>query len=379
MRLLHLEDSIPDSELVARLLHQEWPECQIHRVDRRAEFTAALDRGDFDVIVSDYSLPDFDGLSALELTRVARPQAPFIFLSGTIGEERAVNALRRGATDYVIKDHLPHLVPVIRQALAYVEESARRRRSEEALRQNEERFRTITEIVADLIAMFDLAGRRNYTNPAYCAVLGEAKSLPGTDSFLDIHPDDRQRAREIFREIVHTGIGQRAEYRLLLPDGRVRHIEAHSSAVLDAKGCIVSVLEVSRDVTERRKAELRLREQGALLDKARDAIIATDAEFRITYWNASAERLYGWSMRETTGRRLNELGLRFDEKQFAEARVQLARTGEWRGEFRLQTKAGKPVQVESTWSLVAGAAGGKHRSGPRAGRSFRPGCSRGLD
>ncbi len=357
MRLLHLEDSVPDAELVREILHAEWPDCEVERVERRADFHAALQRGEFDVIVSDYSLPDFDGLSALELAREVRPQAPFIFLSGTIGEERAVNALKRGATDYVIKDHLPHLLPVIRQALAVVEETQRRRRSEEALRQNQERFRTITENVADLIAMFDRSGRRTYANPAYCRSLGCEEQGAEGQAFQEIHPDDRGRVREGWREIMETGVGRRIDYRFLLRNGGVRHIEAQTSAVREADGGVTHVLEVARDVTERRKAELQLREQAALLDKARDAIIATDPSLRITYWNASAERLYGWTAKEAVGCKLGELRLGFDVPRFIAAQKEVERTGEWRGEYQLRTKAGNLVHVLSTWSRVAGASG----------------------
>src|SRR5215475_5250936 len=103
MRILHLEDSAPDGELIVALLAHEWPTCAVRRVQTRAEFLAALEVGDFDLILSDHTLNGFDGLAALELAHVWCPEKPFIFLSGTIGEERAVEALKRGATAYVIK------------------------------------------------------------------------------------------------------------------------------------------------------------------------------------------------------------------------------------------------------------------------------------
>src|SRR5690606_22995143 len=115
---------------------------------------------------------------------------------------------------------------------------------------------------------------------------------------------------------------------------------------------IVNVLLVSRDMTSRREAEARLREQASLLDRARDAIVATDLDHRIFYWNASAERLYGWGAGEVFGRRLDMLELGFDPARFAVARAGLMATGEWRGDFRLTTKTGGTVLVESTWSLV---------------------------
>jgi PAS domain S-box-containing protein len=352
MQLLHLEDSLTDAELLAILIRREWPACEIRHVATATEYRDALENGGFDLILSDYSLPGFDGLSALAMARARFPETPFLFVSGTIGEERAVEALKRGATDYIIKDRPTRLIPAIRQAFALLVEGDRRRRTEAALRENEERFRQITENVVELIALLDLNACRIYANPSYRDLLGEAAVLPGVDAFGEVHPEDRGRARAAFAQVVKTGATQRCEYRLLLPDGSVRQIESHASVLRDTAARIVNVLLVSRDVTARRESEARLREQASLLDRARDAIIATDIDHRIAYWNASAERLYGWKAGEVFGHRLDMLELGYDPARFAVARAQLLATGEWRGDFRLQTKAGETVLVESTWSLV---------------------------
>jgi PAS domain S-box-containing protein len=352
MHLLHLEDSLTDAELIAILIHREWPACEIRHVATINQYRDALETGGFDLILSDYSLPGFDGLAALSMARNHFPETPFLFLSGTIGEERAVEALKRGANDYIIKDRPTRLIPAIRQAFALVIEADRRRRTEEALRENEERFRQITENVVELIALLDLNACRIYANPSYGELLGEAAMMPGVDAFAEVHPEDRGRARAAFAQVVRTGATQSCEYRLLLPDGSVRELESHASVLRDAAARIVNVLLVSRDVTARRETEARLREQASLLDRARDAIVATDLDHRIFYWNASAERLYGWKAGEVFGRRLDALELGFDPTRFAAARAQLLATGEWRGDFRLETKTGETVLVESTWSLV---------------------------
>ena len=350
--ILHLEDNRADAELIQRLVQAEWPGCHIRLVLTRAEYDEALELNVFDLILSDYSLPGFDGMTALDLARNRCPLKPFIFISGTIGEERAITALQRGAIDYIIKDRPGRLIPAIRNALSVAAEAARRHEAEEALRQNQERFRQITENVADMIAVLDLDGRRIYNNPAYGLILGNPEALRGTESFNDIHPEDRERIRALFADMVQTGLGCRTEYRFQLADGSVRHIESQGSVIRDAGGRIVNVLVVSRDVSERLAAERRLREQAALLDKSRDAIIATDLEYRISYWNPSAEQLYGWTAGQATGQILPELGLGFAAGRFAAAREQLFADGEWRGVFTLQARDGHTVQVESTWSLI---------------------------
>lgn len=357
MTILHLEDSVEDAMIVEALLREEWPDCQIRRVASRSEFESALRLESFDLILSDHQIPGYDGLRALEETRLRRPDRPFIFLSGTIGEERAVEAMRNGADDYVLKDRPARLVSSVRQAMTRLEDAERRRAAEEALRQSQEIFRQITENVADMIAVLDVHGRRVYNNPTYRGILGDPSTLKGTDSFFEIHPDDRERVHAVFRETVLTGIGQRLEYRFLLANGAIRYIESQGSVIRGPNGEVVNVLVVSRDVTERREAEMQLREQASLLDKARDAIIAVDLEHRISYWNASAERMYGWTDTEVFGRDLRTLGLGYDPARFETAWTETLAHGEWRGQFQLKSRRNAPVPVATTWSLVLNREG----------------------
>ena len=130
-----------------------------------------------------------------------------------------------------------------------------RMRAVEQLRQTEEQFRLIAENVADLIAVLDLDGKRVYNSPSYKGILGDPEAVRGTVSFNEIHPDDRDRIKQIFQETVRSGVGQRAEFRFLLKDGSVRFIESQGSVIRDAKGEVAKVIVVSRDVTERRNLE----------------------------------------------------------------------------------------------------------------------------
>ncbi len=136
-----------------------------------------------------------------------------------------------------------------------VAKAIERRRSEDKLRESEEQFRLISENVADLIAVLDLDGRRLYNSPSYRGLFGDPASMKGTDSFEEIHPDDRERIRTIFTQTVQTGIGQRSEYRFLLPDGAVRFIESQGSVIKDEAGKVSKVVVVSRDVTDKKKLE----------------------------------------------------------------------------------------------------------------------------
>src|ERR1043165_9526383 len=130
LRILHLEDDPHDTALVHSVLETEGVACSMTRVVSRADFVAALDRGDVELVISDFSLPAFDGLAALEITRARRPDVPFILVSGTLGEELAIESLKSGATDYGLKSRLSRLVPAVRRAMQEVELCAERKRLE---------------------------------------------------------------------------------------------------------------------------------------------------------------------------------------------------------------------------------------------------------
>ena len=134
LRVLLLEDNNYDAELIQELLQAEHPDCEIIRAQTRAEFIAGLDNPGINLILADYKLPSFDGLSALKLAHDARADLPFIFVSGTLGEDVAIEAVKIGATDYVVKSRLSRLLPSVHRALHDAEERAERKRGEDALR-----------------------------------------------------------------------------------------------------------------------------------------------------------------------------------------------------------------------------------------------------
>jgi len=138
------------------------------------------------------------------------------------------------------------------------------RHAEERLRESEERFRLIAENVGDLVAMLDTEGGRIYNSPSYRTLFREDEIQPGSDSFKEIHPEDRDRIKAIFRETVATGVGQRAEFRFLLKDGGVRCIESEGRVIRDSAGKVSKVVMVSRDISERKRAELRERMEHAV-------------------------------------------------------------------------------------------------------------------
>lgn len=141
LRLLLLEDNATDADLIVSLLTEGGIACTARRVESRDAFVTALKEGQVDMILADYSLPGFDGVTALEMAQKLTPEIPFIFVSGTLGEELAIDTMHRGATDYILKQRLGRLVPSIQRALREVHDRTERKRAEEALRQTEMQLR----------------------------------------------------------------------------------------------------------------------------------------------------------------------------------------------------------------------------------------------
>jgi DNA-binding NtrC family response regulator len=182
LRILHLEDSGSDAELIRENLADGGIDCEIALVQTREDFLAAIGRGGFDLILADYQLPLFDGLSALAIRQERCPDVPFVFVSGQIGEDRAIESLKSGATDYVIKDRLSRLVPAVNRALAEEREKARRKKAEE------ERKRLIHELSEALARVKTLTGLLPICSS--CKRIRDDKgSWSQIESYISLHSD----------------------------------------------------------------------------------------------------------------------------------------------------------------------------------------------
>ena len=151
LQVLHLEDNAADTELIQATLDAEGVQAKLSRVEAEVDFIGALKDERFDLILADYTLPSFDGLSALRIAQQRAPDIPFIFVSGTLGEDIAIEALKTGATDYVLKTRLSRLVPSVQRALRAAEERAERKKAEEALRRSERELREVIETIPAIV------------------------------------------------------------------------------------------------------------------------------------------------------------------------------------------------------------------------------------
>src|SRR5271167_930139 len=168
MKILHIEDSAHDAELVGDLLNAEWPRCEIHVISNRLDLLKRLESGGYDLVLSDFSLGSFTGLDALKIAKEHAPGTPFIFLSGTIGEDQAIEAVKAGAQDYVIKDRMKRLVTAIHRALRDCKD---RTEHEETERRNREQADLLSK-AHDAIIVTNLDGKITFWNAGAERLLG---------------------------------------------------------------------------------------------------------------------------------------------------------------------------------------------------------------
>ncbi|MBW8782430.1 MAG: response regulator [Verrucomicrobia bacterium] len=267
LQILHLEDSRIDHELVRHVVVQSGLACEFVHVGGRTDYETALARGGCDLILADYTLPDYNGPAALSAAQSLQPDTPFVFVSGSIGEERAVESLKHGATDYILKDRLNRLPAAIHRALREATERLRRKQAEAALQQSEARFREMAETIRDVFWMTDADCRRRiYASPAYAQVWGCSSSELGSDPtgwLIALAAEDRASAEDALRQLADGGL-YRATYRILRADGTERWIEDRGFPVFDDRHRLVRAVGVAVDVTERRQLEAQFQQSQKL-------------------------------------------------------------------------------------------------------------------
>ena len=231
LHILHLEDDVNDAALIQATLASGGIVCTIKRVETSADFWAELERGGVDLVISDYLLPHFDGSSALKMVRVKWPDLPFILVSGTLGEEQAIESLKSGATDYVLKDRLLRLVSAVRRALAESGRQAERRRAEAELRWKTALLEAQLNADIDGVLVVDAQGRKLLQNRR----MAELWRLPPE---IAAHPDNEVELQFVTPQVREPG-------RFL---AKIQHLSAHPA-------------EISRDEIERT--------DGSVLDRIR--------------------------------------------------------------------------------------------------------------
>lgn len=258
LRILLLEDSLLDAELIHALLNEGGIACgQVH-VKTQAEFQAALEQDGFDLILSDYSLPGFDGITALLMAQHYCPDIPFIFVTATMGEEVAIETLKSGATDYVLKQRLERLVPSVRRALREAEYQRACKIAEAKLYRREQEFRALAENSPDVIARIDTELRYCYVNPATEIATGIPleKWIGKTIAEMG-YPEELDTWQAKLRQVFATGVGCSMEFDFTGAKGRI-YYQVRMVPEYTQNQTIQSLLMIGRDVTNYKLAEQAL-------------------------------------------------------------------------------------------------------------------------
>jgi PAS domain S-box-containing protein len=258
LRILMLEDVVTDAELIERELQRAKIWYTARRVDSRPDFEDALERFQPDLILADYNLPSFDGVTALRLAHNRLPDVPFLFISGSIGEERAVEALRHGATDYIIKDRPQRLAPAVLRAMEEVIARAERREADAALRMSEERFRIVASATADGIWDLDLKSDQAWLSQAFRKLFdySDAPDFVARQWIWDrIHPQDATRLRSELDHAMDRGVEEtELNYRFRRGNGQYAYVLDRARIVYEGRRAIRIVAAIT-DTTDRLRSD----------------------------------------------------------------------------------------------------------------------------
>lgn len=352
IRVVIVEDRPSDAELMAFRLEAEGFAPQWQRVDTGPALAAALDAHP-QLVLSDWSMPRFSGLEALELVRARHPRIPFIVVSGSIGEEAAVDALHLGADDYILKDRLARLGPAVRRAI-----DAQRLRADRQRAADQLAFQaSVLASVRDSVIVADPAGTILYWNEGATATFGwtAAEALGRPIGMMALgEPAEVEGA---LRQLVAGG-AIHAVVEARHKDGHRIWTETHAHLVTDASGRPVTIIGVSRDVTEQRRLVVERERLAMAIEQANESILITDAEARILYVNPAFERISGYTSAEVLGENPRILQGGIQPPSFYKAMWGALTAGQpWVAEFTNRRKDGSLFQEQAHISPVHDANG----------------------
>lgn len=350
-RILFVEDSPMDRELVAAALQRDGLHCEFVYAATEQEMRNALDSTPCDLILADFTLPSFGGEKALALARAVKPDVPFIFVSGTIGEARAVETMKAGATDYVLKDHLNRLGLAVRRALREAREQAERGRATEMLR-----------VVLDNIPAFvfwkDLKSRYLGCNNLFAqsAGLNSPSAIIGKTDYDLPWRETAERYATDDRRLIETNTAKlEFEEPQSRPDGSTLWLKTSKVPLRNTDGSVFGILGVYVDITERKQAEEQLRLQSAALNAAANAIVITNREGTIEWVNDAFSTLTGYTGKEAVGQNLRLLKSGRHDAAFYRQMWAVISSGQaWHGVLVNKRKNGTLYNEEMTITPVRG-------------------------
>ena len=408
-KVLVIEDDHLHNQAVTGLAQAKDSAFEFEFAARLSTGLARLDKGGIDVVLLDMAMADADDLAILIGAQQQQESLPIIVLTPTSNQETTRRALEAGAQECLPKAQLDQssLRTALQSAVSGRATSVRKaeattpdagsgtsggeggngangpngndgkpegegekvlvelkgqalidEQNKATLRATEERYRTLAEHSTEVIARCGLDGRCLYVSPAARRILGyQAEALLNKPFSMFAHPEDKDKAESLRLRALGENHGSET-YRYRHQDGQTLWLEVEAQLMRNTQtGAPHEIVFVARDVTKRKQSEKQMRQQAALLDSARDAILMTDLDDRVELWSKGAERIYGWTAEEALGKTLGKLFYPEGSPKFDQARSKALEHGEWSGETKQRTKEGREITVEGRWTLVRDEAG----------------------
>lgn len=346
IKVLCLEDIEEDAVLIKELFRVEGWLTDFDHVSTEGEYLEKLSTKIYDVILSDYNLPDFNGISALIHAKKICPLVPFICISGTIGEDLAVEIMRMGASDYILKDRLSKLPLAVERIVRESEERNARIEAEKGLR----KLSKAVEHSPASIMITDPSGIIEYVNPKFTRLTGYTSEevIGKNPRILKSSDMPSEKYTELWNTILSVGEWH-GEFKNRKKDGSVYYELASISPVLDADGKIINFLAVKEDITDRKNIEFELRKFSLGIENSSDAVFITDINGNIEFVNPAFERIYGFSRQEAIGKtpRILKSGIIPADiyKYFWDM---LLSGNSVKGDLKNKTKDGKIIDIEGS-------------------------------
>ena len=356
LRVLVIEDSEQDTLLLMRELEDAGYEPAYWQVDSATAMTSALEEQPWDVVICDHSLPGFNSSEALNILRQKKSDIPFIILSGTIGEDEAVNMMKAGASDYVMKDSRARLIASIEKELREAEGRRARRQGEEGLKQTQKELEDFFENAPVGLHWEGPDGVILRVNETELTMLGYTRDEYVGRNIAEFHAD-KAVAAEILRQLRDGEMLTHHEARLRCKDGTIKDVAIQSNALRE-NGKFVRSRSFTRDITSQRQAQTALAYLAAIVESSEDAIIGTSLDGTILSWNYGAERMYGYKAAEVKGRSISTLTPSVGPEEFLDVYEQIER-GEWIARYQTVRvrKDGTAIDVALTLSPIKDGAG----------------------
>lgn len=343
LKVLSLEDSDLDFEIISLQLINAGYDLNISHVDNRNDFLSEIQTNAFDVILADFNLPQFDAFEALKLCNETCPDIPFICVSGSIGEIIAIELLKMGAVDYVLKDRMERLPFAIKRAIEDAQEKKALKIAEDTLRKNESIQRKLVANIGDVIIIIDKNGINSYTSPNIENLFGwKPEEQVGKRTEDIIHPDDLRIAKK-FETKISKKHGEKGmlEVRYKRKDGTYVWTEITMVNLINDPD-ICGILGNYHDISERKKAEESLVNLKTAIDKSKVSVVITDSDGKIEYVNPFFTETTGYTLNECVGQTPVILNSGYHSFEYYRVLWETIKSGKtWEGEFYNRKKNGE--------------------------------------